>query len=179
MGCSVPDVLALNTRRLVEKLRRQSLAQDVDKFFKACSICALSRTTWQLPSGLLDPLPIPHQLWSHIALDSITDLQVSEGNTTILAIVDWFSKACHLIAPPKLSTVMETASDIFKEVFRHFGLHEDIGLDWGVQFTACVLHALCTQLNINVGLSPGYYPQSSDQVGRMNQEISRFLTTLQ
>ncbi|KAL3983525.1 myosin XVIII [Sarotherodon galilaeus] len=54
------------------------------------------------PSGLLQPLPTPCRPWSHIALDFITGLPPSSGNSTILTIVDRFSKA--VVKGPKLRT---------------------------------------------------------------------------
>lgn len=55
-------------------------------------------TSHQAPAGLLRPLPVPDHLWSHIALDFITGLPLSQGNTVILTIVDRFSKSAHFIA---------------------------------------------------------------------------------
>ena len=63
-----------------------------------------SGSSWQLvrcaPShrplaGLLRPLPIPGRPWSHIVLDFVTGLPTSQGNTTILTMVDRFSKMVH------------------------------------------------------------------------------------
>ena len=63
----------------------------------ACSVCAQAKSPHQSPQGLLQPLPIPHRLWSHIVLDFVTVLPSSNHHTTILTIVDRFSKAVHFI----------------------------------------------------------------------------------
>ncbi len=39
----------------------------------------------------------PRRPWSHIAIDFVTDLPSSRNYTTILMVIDRFSKACHLI----------------------------------------------------------------------------------
>ncbi len=62
-----------------------------------------------------------------------------------------------------------------EQVFRFYGLPEDIVSDRGPQFTSRVWKAFCQQLNINVSLTSGYHPQSNGQVERLNQEITRFL----
>lgn len=62
------------------------------------------------PAGLLRPLPVLHRPWSHIAVDFVTDLPPSEGNTTILTIVDRFSKAVHFVPLPKLPSALETTN---------------------------------------------------------------------
>ncbi len=47
--------------------------------------------------------------WSHVGVDFITDLPMSEGYTCILVAVDRFSKACKLIPLWGLPTALETA----------------------------------------------------------------------
>ncbi len=72
-----------------------------------------------LPSGKLLPLPVPTRPWSHLGVDFITDLPPSNGNTCILVIVDRFSKSCRLLPLKGLPTAIETAENLFNQVFRH------------------------------------------------------------
>ncbi|KAK3574414.1 hypothetical protein QTP86_006579 [Hemibagrus guttatus] len=109
-----------------------------------------TRTSRQLPEGLLEPLPIPQRPWSHLSVDFLTDLPDSGGHTA-------------------------TAEALFLHVFRNFGLPEDIVSDRGPQFTSRVWGSLCARLGIGVSLSSGYHPQSNGQAERLNQEIGRFL----
>ncbi len=113
--------------------------------------------------------------WSHIAIDFVTDLPNSRNYTTILTVIDRFSKACCLIPLPKLPTAFETAEALLDQVFRFYGLPDDIVSDRGPQFRSQVWKSICQQLNINVSLTSGYHPQSNGQVERLNQEIIRFL----
>ncbi len=136
---------------------------------------AQSKSSHQRPAGLLQPLPVPQRPWSHIAIDFVTDLPNSRNYTTILTVIDRFSKACRLIPLPKLPTAFETAEALLEQVFRFYGLSEDIISDRGPQFTSRVWRAFCQQLNINVNLTSGYHPQSNGQVERLNQEITQFL----
>ncbi|KAJ8343397.1 hypothetical protein SKAU_G00307260 [Synaphobranchus kaupii] len=78
------------------------MERDVRKFVAACSICARNKGSQLPPAGLLRPLPVPSRPWSHIALDFVTGLPASQGNTAILVIVDRFSKAAHFLALTKL-----------------------------------------------------------------------------
>lgn len=87
-----------------------SMTQDVTQFVKSCPVCAQAKSSRQLPSGLLEPLPVPNRPWSHIAIDFITDLPSSQGFTTVLVAVDRFSKACRLVPLRKLPSALETAS---------------------------------------------------------------------
>ncbi|KAK1795660.1 hypothetical protein P4O66_001153 [Electrophorus voltai] len=67
-----------------------------------------------------------HQPWSHLAVDFVTDLPVSEGNTSILSVVDRFSKMVRFIPLVALPTTLETADLLFCQVFRQFSLLKDI-----------------------------------------------------
>ncbi len=163
-----------------EKLLRNrfwwpTLLTDTTKYIQNCITCNTSKSPRQLPAGLINPLPTPHRPWSHIAIDFITDLPNSQGNTTILTIVDRFSKACRLIPLPKLPTSFETADLLCNHVFRFYGLPEDIVSDCGPQFTSRVWSAFFKHLNVNISLTSGYHPQLNGQTERLNQEVIRFL----
>ncbi|KAK3541980.1 hypothetical protein QTP86_009226 [Hemibagrus guttatus] len=125
-----------------------SLGSDVEEYVRACPTCAQSRTSRHLPEGLLEPLPIPRRPWSHLSVDFLTNLPDSGGFTTVMVVVDRFSKGCRLIPLKGLPTAMQTADTMFQHVFRNFGLPEDIVSDRGSQFTSWVWGALCARLGI-------------------------------
>ncbi|KAI2645263.1 Transposon Tf2-8 polyprotein [Labeo rohita] len=156
-----------------------SMHQDTIRYVQNCSVCAKSNSPRQLPTGKLVPLPIPERPWPHLGVDFITDLPESEGNTCVLVVVDRFSKACKLIPLRGLPTAMETAEHLFHQVFRHYGLPEEIVSDRGPQFTSHVWKAFFKLLGITVNLSSGYHPQTNGQTERKIQETlppwSRFL----
>lgn len=103
-----------------------TLNADVTDLVKSCRICGQSKSPRQLPAGLLEPLPIPQCPWSHLAIDFITDLPSSNGFTTILVTIDRFSKSCQLILLKGLPTATEVAETLFYQVFKNYGLPEDI-----------------------------------------------------
>ncbi len=94
------------------------MARDVRRFIQGCSDCAISKSPCHLPSGKLLPLPVPTRPWSHLGVDFITDLPPSNSNTCILVIVDRFSKSCRLLPLKGLPTAIETAENLFNQVFR-------------------------------------------------------------
>ncbi|KAL0154036.1 hypothetical protein M9458_050695, partial [Cirrhinus mrigala] len=148
---------------------------DTINFVKRCATCNISKVPRRLPAGLLQPLPLPQRPWSHIAVDFITDLPPSNGYTTVLSVIDRFSKGCRFIPLTKLPTAMETAELLCNWVFRFYGLPEDIVSDRGPQFSSRLWASFCRLLRINVSLTSGYHPQANGQVERLNQELSRFL----
>ncbi|KAL0163503.1 hypothetical protein M9458_039256, partial [Cirrhinus mrigala] len=152
-----------------------TLQWDTIEFVHNCSTCNITKSSHQRPAGLLQPLPIPQRPWSHIAIDFVTDLPSSRNFTTIFTVIDRFSKACRLIPLTKLPTAFETAEILMEQVFRFYGLPEDIVSDRGPQFTSRVWTAFCQHLNINISLTSGYHPESNGQVERLNQELTCFL----
>lgn len=65
-------------------------------------------TSHQPLAGQLHPLPVSSHPWTHIALNFLTGLPPSQGNTVILTTVYHFSKVVKLIVFPKPPTVHKT-----------------------------------------------------------------------
>ncbi|KAK3556977.1 hypothetical protein QTP70_022326 [Hemibagrus guttatus] len=153
------------------------MAVDVKRYVQECRECAMSKSPRHLPAGKLLPLTVPNRPWSHLGIDFIIDLPVSEGCTCVLVIVDRFSKSCRLVPLPGQPTALETAECLFNHVFRYYGLPEDIVSDWGPQFTSRVWRAFFKCLGVTISLFSGYHPQINGHTERKIQEIGRFLRT--
>ncbi len=165
--------------RTLQLLRRHfwwpSMQADSKESVAACQTCARGKRSHRPPAGLLHPLPVPSRPWSHIALDFVSGLPPSKGNTVILTIIDRFSKSVHFIALPKLPSARETADLLVSNVFRLHGIPTDIVSDRGPQFISRVWEAFCNALGASVSLSSGYHPQSNGQAERANQELEAAL----
>ena len=115
--------------RTMALLRRRfwwpAMGDQTRSFVVACPVCAQNKGTNRPSSGLLHPLPIPRRPWSHLALDFVSGLPLSEGNTVVLTVVDRFSKFAHFLPLTKLPSATETANILVKEVFRKHGLPGD------------------------------------------------------
>ncbi len=142
---------------------------DVRHFVASCHVCAQTKSSNLPPAGLLRPLPIPSRPWSHIALDFVTGLPLSAGNTVILTVVDRFSKAAHFIPLPKLLSARETAQVMVDHVFRIHGLPSDIVSDRGPQFVSQFWKEFCHQIGASPALSSGFHPQTNGQAERTSQ----------
>lgn len=51
-------------------------------------------------------------------------------NTTILVVVNWFSKICCLILLSGLPITFQTSEALFQNVFHHFGFPNGVISDW-------------------------------------------------
>lgn len=104
---------------------------DAWEFVANCSHCTRSKASHCTPAGPLCPLPVNSRPWLLIAVDFVTGLPPSEGNTTILSIVDKFSKAVHFVPLVKLPSAFETAHPFVTRVFPLHGIPQDIVSDRG------------------------------------------------
>uniref|UniRef100_A0A8C1UQM8 Gypsy retrotransposon integrase-like protein 1 n=1 Tax=Cyprinus carpio TaxID=7962 RepID=A0A8C1UQM8_CYPCA len=169
-------------RRTLAAIRQRfwwpGMGGEVRGFVVACSVCAQSKSSSSVPVGLLQPLPVPSRPWSHIALDFVSGLPESSGNTVVLTVVDRFSKAVHFIPLPKLPSARETARAVVDHVFRIHGLPEDVVSDRGPQFVSHFWREFCRQIGATASLSSGFHPQTNGQTERANQDLGRTLRCL-
>ncbi len=100
-------------------------AEDNRAYVAACSICAQHKDSIFRPQGLLLPLPVPAQPWSHMSMDFAIGLPPTQGNNVILVVVDRFSKACLQLPLTKLPSA-QTAEIVLQHVFRLHGFPQDV-----------------------------------------------------
>eukprot|EP00252_Welwitschia_mirabilis_P018608 TRINITY_DN4131_c0_g3_i2.p2 TRINITY_DN4131_c0_g3~~TRINITY_DN4131_c0_g3_i2.p2 ORF type:complete len:104 (+),score=16.48 TRINITY_DN4131_c0_g3_i2:1585-1896(+) len=93
------------------------MKNDVKHFVRHCLICQQNKYQTLAPVVLLQPLPIPEQIWEDISLGFSMGLPKSRGVDVILVVVDRLSKYSHFIA---LSHPYPTKSvaDLFAKKFQ-------------------------------------------------------------
>ena len=148
-----------------------AMESEVREYIEACSVCARNKTSSRARSGLLQPLPIPSRPWADISMDFVTGLPVSQGNTTVLTVVDRFSKMAKFIALPKLPSAKETAEVMMNTVFRVHGFPKDIVSDRGPQFVSNFWREFCRLIGARASLTSGYHPEANGQTERLNQQL--------
>lgn len=110
--------------------------------WKACG-----KTSNRLSAACFCPLPIPSHPGSHIALDFVTGLPPSEGNTIILTTVDRFSKILNFLDLSKLPTAQEITDIMVHHVFQFHQIPADIISNRGPQFVSQVCKAFCNAVS--------------------------------
>lgn len=143
-----------------------------------CIICVQGKASHRRPAGLLLHLPVPKHPWSHITLDFVSGLPISNSNSVILTIVDHFSKAVHNVPLPKLPPALETAQLLVQRVFRFYGIPQDIVSDRGPQFISQAWKAFCSAQGASVSLSSGFHPQINGRTEKVNQNVETALCCL-
>ena len=91
---------------------------------------------------MLQPLPVPETSWLSVSMDFISRFPKIDGKTSIMVVVDRFSKYSVCIAAPELCS-SEVAADLFyKYMVKYFGVPADIVSDRDTMFTCRFFSAL-------------------------------------
>ena len=72
--------------------------KDIKDTVLQCDTCKRCKDEHTAYPGLLQPLPIPQYSWSHVTMDFIEGLPVSEKKDTIMVVVDRFTKSAHFVS---------------------------------------------------------------------------------
>ena len=73
------------------------LKKQVADWVRQCQVCQQAKHELCKYPGLLQPLPIPKGPWQSFSMDFIEGLPKSEGYSSILVVVDRFTKVSHFI----------------------------------------------------------------------------------
>ena len=74
------------------------MTKSVQNYIRRCTICQACKYDNSAYPGLLQPLPIPEEVWLDIFMDFIEGLPRSQRKEVILVLVDRFSKYAHFVA---------------------------------------------------------------------------------
>ena len=85
-------------KRLAQQFYWPSMHHTVKEYVQSCEVYLRNKTDNLSPAGLLQPLPIPCQVWDDITMDFIEGLPSSHGRNTILVIVDHLSIYTHFFS---------------------------------------------------------------------------------
>ena len=180
---SVPYAAHPGVQRTIGKVRRyfwwKGMAGDIREYVESCPTCQLEKTDHTLKKGNLQSLAIPEAKWQEVSVDFVTDLPTaSDGEDSIMTVVDRATKMVHLIPCKKTTTAGEAARLYWQHVVRLHGVPRAIHTDRGAQFIGRWWREIWTLLGTKLRYGTAYHPQSQGQVERMNAVVSQTLRCL-
>ena len=152
-----------------------NLMADVRKFVRSCPVCARAKPRNQKAPGLLNPLPYPDGPFQSLEMDFIIGLPDIDGKTSILSIVDRYTKRVFLVPVSDTITAAETAKLYFDRIWRHIGVPKTMITDRDPKFVAKFWTQLMSELGIQAELAAAYHHRTSGQVERTNRVVEEVL----
>jgi len=159
------------TRRIMAaRVVWRGLNSDVAAWVKDCQQCCRAKVTTQ-PAAPVQPIEVPAKRFSHVHIDIVGPLPVTEdGFTYLLTIVDRSTR--WLEAVPIRSITSTTCADAFIETWvTRYGVPGTVTTDRGRQFTSEVWESVCKRLNIQHISTTAYHPQSNGMVERTHRQL--------
>ena len=176
------DVSHEGIQKTLERIRRdfywKGMKATIHELVQGCLVC--QRNKWETlhPAGLLQPLPVPTQIWADISMDFVEALPKVLGKSVLLVVVDRLSKYAHFIPLGHPYSAITVAHAFFTEVFRLHGLPESIVSDRDKVFQSLFWKELFRLSGSKLSFSSAYHPQSDGQTEVVNRTIEMYLRCL-
>ena len=133
----------------------QGMFSDINAYIRLCVSCQRSKWSLVKPSGLLQPLYLPHGPCDSVLTDFVTGLPKTKADhDAVLVFVDRLTKHVYIV-PTTIECTAKTWADLFiQHVFCNHGLPLEVISDRGPQFAgkyckrsliACASHGTCQQ----------------------------------
>jgi hypothetical protein len=130
------------------------------------------------PTGLLQPLPVPSQVWSDISMDFIEGFSKVGGKSVVLTVVDRFSKFAHFMALGHPYSAASVAKAFFEGIVWLHGIPCSIVSDRDTIFTSAFWTELFKMTGTKLQMGLAFHPQSDDQSEVVNRVLTMYLCCL-
>ena len=148
---------------------------DIKRHVSECQVCQINMTNSLAPAGLLQPLPIPQNIWVDITMDFIEALPQFKGFDTIWVIVDRLSKYSHFVPLKYLLNAQGLARQFVKEIIRLHGIPRSIVSNRGKNFMGHFWQEIHKLQGTKLNFTSEYHPESDGQSEVVNKRLGNYL----
>ena len=115
----------------------RGMKKDVTDYVSKCLTCQQVKAEHQIPSGLLNPIPIPQWKWDNITMDFVSSFPLTQKkHNFVWVIIDRLTKSAHFL-PVWLDYSMDRLAELYvNEIVRLHGILLSIVSDHDPQFTS-------------------------------------------
>jgi hypothetical protein len=170
--------IARTMARITAQFYWKNMKKDITHFVQQCVVCQQAKHETRNPAGLLQPLPIPAQVWEDVAMDFITGLPNSHGFTVIMVVIDRLSKYSHFF-PLKTDYSSKTVAEVFmRNIVKLHGVPKSIVSDRDKVFMSKFWKELFQLQGTTLAMTSAYHPQSDGQSEALNKCLEMYLRCL-
>ncbi|XP_031285503.1 uncharacterized protein LOC116144186 [Pistacia vera] len=116
-------------KRIAAVVFWEGIRWDVQKFVQACATCQVNKHSSLRLAGLLQPLPIPTQVFDDLSMDIIGGIPRAKGYDTIFVVVDRLTKYSHFLWLAHPYTAKDVTNVFTCEVVKLHGFPQSIVSD--------------------------------------------------
>ena len=147
------------------------MVKDIRQFVSTCIICQKIKHARHLPYGLLQPIPIPQQLFEVVTMDFIGELPKSLGYDAIFVLICKLTKYAFFIPCNVTLTEKKAAQLFFDKIVTHVGLPKQIISNRDTRWRNIFWKEVCEAMGSKRALTTAYHPQADGQTEILNQTI--------
>lgn len=96
----------------------KGMTKQVRQFVRLCQVFQASKIETIAYPGLLQPLPIPQEVWVDVSMDFISSPPKSKGKEMIFVVVDRLSKYAQFVALSHPYTAVTVAQAYLDNIFK-------------------------------------------------------------
>ncbi|KAL5857455.1 hypothetical protein ACOSQ3_004913 [Xanthoceras sorbifolium] len=137
------------------------MKRDVVDFVNRCMTCQQVKAEHQVPSGLLQSIPIPEWKWDRITMDFVIGLPLTRSqHDAIWVIVDRLTKSAHFL-PVRIDYSLDRLAELYiKEIVRLHRVPAFISADRDPKFTSRFWKKFQEALGTRLSFSTAFHPQT-------------------
>ncbi|KAF2295858.1 hypothetical protein GH714_034617 [Hevea brasiliensis] len=162
-------------KRIAQQFYWPSMRTQIQNYIAACTVCQKNKAANSSPAGLLQPLPIPHQVWDDIAMDFIDGLPSSGGKDSILVVIDRLSKYAHFLALSHPYSAKVIAEKFVDGIVKYHGMPRSIISDHDPIFMSHFWREFFKLSGTKLNMSSSYHPQTDGQSEVTNRCLEQYL----
>ena len=154
----------------------KGMKRDVTEYVSKCLTCQQVKAEHQVPTGLLNPLPIPQWKWDNITMDFVSGFPLTQQkHDYVWVIVDRLTKSAHFILV-RIDYSMDRLTELYvDEIVRLHGVPLSIVSDRDPRFTSRFWKELQSALGTKLKFSTAFHPQTDGQSERLIQVLEDML----